>query len=149
MATKTKTKPPKPNQTGPIFKIQVRDYLRSYGYEPILEYKLGNHPWGSKHRVDIFLPTEGIAISCKFQSVGGTADEKIAHEVVAMRHRLDAQFSPIRKAYIVMGGDGAREVLTTWYDKGGLDPFFKGMEKGDIIVLSYTAFQGRVARGEL
>ena len=44
-------------------------------------------------------------ISCKYQGTSGTAEEKIAYEVIKLLHamKVDPRFV---KSWIVMGGDG-------------------------------------------
>lgn len=58
------------------------------------------------------VPGEGtsgtdLLVSCKTQNVGGTAEEKIAYEIIKLAHALEN--SPERygeRAVIVMDGDG-------------------------------------------
>jgi hypothetical protein len=71
---------------------------------------VGEKPGGGKHRVDweIFKnsnPELRGLISCKFQGTSGTAEEKIAYEVIKLLHtmKIDPRF---KKSWIIMGGDG-------------------------------------------
>jgi hypothetical protein len=71
---------------------------------------VGIKPGGGRHRVDWELyrnddPKVRALISCKFQSTSGTAEEKIAYEVIKLLHtmRVDNRF---KKSWIIMGGDG-------------------------------------------
>jgi hypothetical protein len=92
----------------------------------ISQSNVGIKPGGGKHRVDweIYqLENENIRglISCKFQKSSGTAEEKIAYEVIKLLHTMqtDLRFT---KSWIVMGGDGwssgmksfVREDLPKW-----------------------------------
>jgi hypothetical protein len=71
---------------------------------------VGEKPGGGKHRVDweIYRTTEpnfrGL-ISCKFQGTSGTAEEKIAYEVIKLLYcmKIDPRY---KRSWIIMGGDG-------------------------------------------
>jgi hypothetical protein len=71
---------------------------------------VGEKPGGGKHRVDweIYVKSDpnirGL-ISCKYQGTSGTAEEKIAYEVIKLLHtmKLDPRY---KKCWIIMGGDG-------------------------------------------
>lgn len=71
---------------------------------------VGEKPGGGRHRVDweiyrISDPSFRGLISCKFQGTSGTAEEKIAYEVIKLLHTMkhDPRF---KKSWIIMGGDG-------------------------------------------
>jgi hypothetical protein len=76
----------------------------------ISQSTVGDKPGGGKHRVDweIFRTSEpnirGL-ISCKFQGTSGTAEEKIAYEVIKLLHsmKIDSRY---KKSWIIMGGEG-------------------------------------------
>jgi len=82
---------------------------------------VGEKPGGGKHRVDweIFRTTEpnlrGL-ISCKYQGTSGTAEEKIAYEVIKLLYsmKMDPRYT---KSWIIMGGEGwstgMREFINT------------------------------------
>ena len=71
---------------------------------------VGDKPGGGRHRVDweIFRTTEpnlrGL-ISCKYQGTSGTAEEKIAYEVIKLLYsmKMDPRY---KKSWIIMGGEG-------------------------------------------
>ena len=71
---------------------------------------VGEKPGGGRHRVDweIFRTTEpnlrGL-ISCKYQGTSGTAEEKIAYEVIKLLYsmKMDPRY---KKSWIIMGGEG-------------------------------------------
>lgn len=90
---------------------------------------IGEKPGGGKHRVDWEIykldnPNIRGLISCKFQSTSGTAEEKIAYEVIKLLHAMknDQRFV---KSWIIMGGDGwssgmrifAQKELSEWIPK--------------------------------
>ena len=71
---------------------------------------VGVKPGGGRHRVDweIFKnqdPDIRGLISCKYQETSGTAEEKIAYEVIKLLHAMktDVRF---KKSWIIMGGEG-------------------------------------------
>ena len=71
---------------------------------------VGEKPGGGKHRVDWEIyrnsnPEIRGLISCKYQGTSGTAEEKIAYEVIKLLHtmKVDPRF---KKAWIIMGGEG-------------------------------------------
>lgn len=71
---------------------------------------IGDKPGGGKHRVDWEIyrtsdPSFRGLISCKFQGTSGTAEEKIAYEVIKLLHamKIDSRY---KKSWIIMGGDG-------------------------------------------
>jgi hypothetical protein len=71
---------------------------------------VGDKPGGGKHRVDWEIyqtsnPDIRGLISCKYQGTSGTAEEKIAYEVIKLLHamKIDPRF---KKAWIIMGGEG-------------------------------------------
>jgi len=76
----------------------------------ISQATVGDKPGGGKHRVDweIFRTSEpnvrGL-ISCKFQGTSGTAEEKIAYEVIKLLYsmKIDSRY---KKSWIIMGGEG-------------------------------------------
>jgi hypothetical protein len=76
----------------------------------ISQATVGDKPGGGKHRVDweIFRTSEPSVrglISCKFQGTSGTAEEKIAYEVIKLLHsmKIDSRY---KKSWIIMGGEG-------------------------------------------
>lgn len=76
----------------------------------ISQATVGEKPGGGKHRVDweIFRtsdPNSRGLISCKFQGTSGTAEEKIAYEVIKLLHAMKVD-SRYKKSWIIMGGEG-------------------------------------------
>jgi len=71
---------------------------------------IGVKPGGGKHRVDweisnITNPDKRGLISCKYQGTSGTAEEKIAYEVIKLLHamKIDSRYE---KSWIIIGGEG-------------------------------------------
>ena len=76
----------------------------------IAQANVGEKPGGGRHRVDWEIyqqdnPNLRGLISCKFQSTSGTAEEKIAYEVIKLLHAMKTD-SRFKKSWIIMGGDG-------------------------------------------
>jgi hypothetical protein len=71
---------------------------------------IGLKPGGGKHRVDweisdITNPDKRGLISCKYQGTSGTAEEKIAYEVIKLLHAMKVD-SRYEKSWIIIGGEG-------------------------------------------
>ena len=71
---------------------------------------IGVKPGGGKHRVDweisdITNPNKRGLISCKYQGTSGTAEEKIAYEVIKLLHAMKVD-SRYEKSWIIIGGEG-------------------------------------------
>ena len=71
---------------------------------------IGIKPGGGKHRVDWEIfdkedPNSRGLISCKYQGTSGTAEEKMAYEVIKLLHtmKMDSRY---KKSWIIMGGEG-------------------------------------------
>jgi hypothetical protein len=93
-----------------IIEMCIKRSCEKNGLSAISQSTIGEKPGGGKHRVDweIFQtshPDHRGLISCKFQSTSGTAEEKIAYEVIKLLHamKMDSRF---KKSWIIMGGDG-------------------------------------------
>jgi hypothetical protein len=76
----------------------------------ISQATVGDKPGGGKHRVDWEIyknsdPEFRGLISCKFQGTSGTAEEKIAYEVIKLLHTMNTD-KRYKKSWIIMGGDG-------------------------------------------
>ncbi len=71
---------------------------------------VGMKPGGGKHRVDWEIidnkdeNNRGL-VSCKYQGTSGTAEEKMAYEVIKLLHAMNID-SRYKKSWIIMGGEG-------------------------------------------
>jgi hypothetical protein len=72
-------------------------------------------------------------ISCKFQSTSGTAEEKIAYEVIKLLHamKIDSRYV---KSWIIMGGNGWSEGIRK-FTKSELSEWIPEM-KGKIAIMT-------------
>jgi hypothetical protein len=99
---------------------------------------IGDKPGGGKHRVDWEIykldnPSVRGLISCKFQSTSGTAEEKIAYEVIKLLHamKIDSRYV---KSWIIMGGNGWSEGIRK-FTKSELSEWIPEM-KGKIAIMT-------------
>lgn len=99
---------------------------------------IGEKPGGGKHRVDweiykLDSPDIRGLISCKFQSTSGTAEEKIAYEVIKLLHamKIDSRYV---KSWIIMGGNGWSEGIRK-FTKSELSEWIPEM-KGKIAIMT-------------
>lgn len=99
---------------------------------------IGKKPGGGKHRVDWEIykldnPNIRGLISCKFQSTSGTAEEKIAYEVIKLLHamKIDSRYV---KSWIIMGGDGWSDGIRE-FTKSELSNWIPQM-KGKIAIIT-------------
>ena len=93
-----------------IVETCIKRAARKYGYDTNQHALVGIKPGGGRHVVDWELtdrndPDRRGLVSCKYQGTSGTAEEKIAYEVIKLLHAMD--MNPIYKhAWLVMGGTG-------------------------------------------
>jgi len=71
---------------------------------------VGGKPGGGRHKIDyelVSLRDENIRglVSCKKQGTSGTAQEKVAYEVIKLLHTME-QDQRYRHAWLVLGGNG-------------------------------------------
>lgn len=137
--------PPRDTSTGRVLEQLVEPVLRSAGYTYDKQVVIGSKPDGKPYKADIFLPQGRIAISLKWQQVGGTAEQKIPFEVIALLHLCQERFC--QKAYLILGGNGWTPALKTFYLAGGLSQFISYQPKVEL--LSLEEFIARVNRRSL
>ena len=93
-----------------IIEMCIKRSCEKNNLEATSQTNVGIKPGGGKHRIDWEIidktnPNSRGLISCKFQGTTGTAEEKIAYEVIKLLHamKLDSRY---KKSWIIMGGDG-------------------------------------------
>lgn len=109
-----------------VIEMCIKRSCESNQLTAVPQATVGEKPGGGKHRVDWEIyrnsdPTVRGLISCKFQGTSGTAEEKIAYEVIKLLHtmKIDSRY---KKSWIIMGGDGwstgmrffVKEHLSEW-----------------------------------
>lgn len=93
-----------------IVKLCIKRSCQKNGLEAHPQKFVGLKPGGGRHRVDwelISLKDENIRglVSCKTQNTSGSADEKVAYEVIKLLYLMhnDQRY---KHAWIVLGGIG-------------------------------------------
>ena len=93
-----------------IIELCLKRSCEKNGMVAKAQVTVGEKPGGGKHRIDWELVKNDNSelrglISCKFQSTSGTAEEKIAYEVIKLLHTMENDLR-FKKSWIIMGGDG-------------------------------------------
>ncbi len=120
-------------QTGDVMEQMIFPALKLGGYTWQRHVCIGSRPGGGKHYVDAIVSKDGktILVSSKWQQVSGTAEQKVAFEVICLVRALASD--GYCKAYLVLGGGGWS--LRKFYTGGGLDPFIVDGDKVKILTL--------------
>jgi DNA adenine methylase len=126
---------PRDTRTGGVLESMVQHALDLGGYKSTTQVVIGNRPSGRKHKVDRVAEKDGrrLLISLKWQQVGGTAEEKVAFEVICLMDAVSNSEGKFDKAYVVLGGEGWS--LRDFYVGGGLERFLKSSELVKIVTL--------------
>jgi len=92
--------------SGKAFEKVLADYLTKKYSNAIIEeqIKVGKKIGVNKNYVVDILFNRKILISAKFQDTGGTAEQKIPHEIINLQHLCENY--GYEKAYIVYSGQG-------------------------------------------
>lgn len=89
------------NRTGDVAEEVVGAVLRAYGVQYIRQQRIGEGVYkGRMMKVDFFLPDHELIIESKWQSVGGSADEKLPYLCLNIKQRYPYP------TIIVLGGRG-------------------------------------------
>ena len=93
-----------------IVKLCIDRSCQRNGLTAFPQRTVGTKPGGGKHRVDyelVAIRDENIRglVSCKKQGTSGTAQEKVAYEVIKLLHTM-AEDQRYRHAWLVLGGTG-------------------------------------------
>jgi hypothetical protein len=97
------------NRTGDVAEQVVASILSSYGVRYIRQQRIGEGIYeGRILQADFFLPDYEIIIESKWQSVGGTADEKLPYLCLNIKQRYPY---PV---VIVLGGIGWHPGSVKW-----------------------------------
>lgn len=117
-------------RSGSVFEAVVKPALEQNGYTVGSQQIIGIGIGGGRHRLDHYAVSpsgEKILVSVKWQEVHGTTDEKIPFEVLKLLDVLD-QNQDYSRACIVLGGDGMRKHLETYYTDGSLSRWISAMQ---------------------
>ena len=93
-----------------IIEMCIKRSCEKNNLEAVSQASIGLKPGGGKHRVDWEIfdkndPNSRGLISCKYQGTSGTAEEKMAYEVIKLLYtmKMDSRY---KKSWIIMGGEG-------------------------------------------
>lgn len=132
-------------QTGDVLEQMIFPALKHGGYTWERHVLIGQRPGGGKHFVDAIVSKNGdrLLVSSKWQQVSGTAELKVAFEVICLVQALaDNGYC---KAYLVLGGSGW--TLRNFYIGGGLNPFIVDGDK--VLILALEDFVSKATQGAL
>ena len=104
---------------------QVCDLARKLGLEAREQYKVARRIWGAERNIDVVLrkPDTGktLGVECKYQTVGGTAEEKIPTTI------QDIDAWPI-DGIVVFAGEGFTDNMRSFLISTGKAVEFKDLE---------------------
>ena len=93
-----------------IIEMCIKRSCEKNNLDAISQSNIGTKPGGGKHRVDWEIVDKSDTnsrglISCKYQGTSGTAEEKMAYEVIKLLYtmKMDSRY---KKSWIIMGGEG-------------------------------------------
>lgn len=118
--------------------------LERGGYAHIEQVNIGTRLGGGRHMVDTLAERNGerILVSLKWQQTSGTAEQKVAFEVMCLADAVITDH--FDKAYLVLGGEGWN--LRTFYVGGGLQSHLVHGDKVRIVTLeTFIALANRGA----
>ncbi len=120
-------------RTGGVMEAMIFPALRQGGYSWRTQVKIGRRPGGGRHIVDAVVTKDAVLIllSSKWQEVSGTAEAKVAWEVICLIAALKTD--EYKRAYLILGGPGW--TLRDFYVRGGLRDYIIGAEKVHIVTL--------------
>jgi hypothetical protein len=136
---------PRNTSTGGVLEAMILPALRRGGYAYLIQQQIGERFGGGKHFVDVVAEKEGqkYLVSLKWQQVSGTAEQKVAFEVICLAEAV--RQGAFAKAYLVLGGEGWK--LRNFYVGGGLKAHLANANKVDILTLE--SFVARANQGKL
>ena len=93
-----------------IIEVCLKRNSKKNNFSAKPQQNVGAKPTGGSHRVDWELidnDDENIRglVSCKYQETSGTAEEKVAYEIIKLLHtmKIDPRY---KYGWIVLGGEG-------------------------------------------
>ncbi len=90
--------------TGKTFEHVIQIALLDNGYPVRTQVVVGKSLYGGKYKADFVV--KDIIISCKWQQVPGTAEQKIIYDVASLIKIIKESNGKYTKAYVVLGGEG-------------------------------------------
>lgn len=108
MRTLKRTQGARANRTGKVAEDVIGAVLSAHGVEFVRQQPIGNSIYCHPLRADFYLPREELIIECKWQEVGGSADEKLPYLVENIRHCYPYP------TILVLGGKGWKPGAIEW-----------------------------------
>lgn len=137
--------------SGRILEDLVVPVLTGNGYAVKMRKAIGAGLGGGKHYLDALVTSSGgrtALVSLKWQQSGGTTDEKVPFEVIKLLHAIEAEPKfATATAYIIVGGDGFRQRLLTFYRSAQFREYIRGSERVELLTLN--EFIARANKREL
>lgn len=96
-------------------------------------------PGGGKHRIDFEIvsqrdPNIRGLFSCKYQKSGGSADEKIAYEVIKLLDAMKVD-SRYKHSWIALGGNGWSKSIKKFVSEGHIEEWIPSM-RGKVTIFT-------------
>jgi hypothetical protein len=107
----------KGTSSGRTFQRAVAAVLKSNHIVYQEERVVGTQLTGSSYKADLILPGSGTIISCKWQAVGGTAEQKLLYEVASLIKCIRESAGRYRRAFVVYGGKGFSPGMLTFLEQ--------------------------------
>ena len=115
-------------KTGKILENMIKSALIDNGYGVCYQKYIGKSLFNTRYKADFVVsphPTasgkcdmkspEKVIISCKWQQVAGTAEQKLLYEIATLIKIIKESNNTVRKAYVVLGGHGFRRETTEYF----------------------------------
>ena len=103
-----------------VIEAAIKRSCEKFNMKAVPQVSVGEKPGGGKHRIDWELidnsnPEIRGLVSCKTQTTSGTAEEKIAYEVIKLLHtmKIDSRY---QHSWIVLGGTGWSHSMKKFID---------------------------------
>jgi len=109
--------------------------LDNGGYAVELQVNIGERLGTGRHSIDALATRDGqsFLISMKWQQTSGTAEQKVPFELICLVEAMDR--GDYEKAYLVIGGEGWKPKLKSFYTSGGLSKYIRGTEQVEVLTL--------------
>ncbi|MEK7399940.1 MAG: PD-(D/E)XK nuclease superfamily protein [Candidatus Poribacteria bacterium] len=93
-----------------IIEMCIKRSCMKNDLDAVRQANIGTKPGGGRHRVDWEIIDKKDSgkrglVSCKYQGTSGTAEEKIAYEVIKLLYAMKTD-PRYKKSWIIMGGEG-------------------------------------------
>jgi len=124
--------------TGRVLEEMILPALAKGGYDFTEQAFVGEQVNGRKHKIDVLVESD-ILVSLKWQQSSGTAEQKVAFEIINLVHACTKyNFS---KAYLVLGGIDSKSgdaqggwTLRKWFLEGGMSEFVNYKQYVEILL---------------